>query len=272
MGDDPSHVTDLLLYRGPPAQAESLASIICSKDNPLVCSAHDVIAPTTGTVTAPRMQNTRVKVKWNEDLSTYQSLVAPRLAALREHWAGCTGPGAASVLLTATNTTLDLAAQAANPFTELGKPRTAKPRPRPEILAAQRASLAATRSLRSLLGAALPDQAAVEAARLECTAAKAALRQLTRAAHRQEAVKKDEQLHSILSTDPASLFSAVRRMKTGSAGSIQTFAQCFQTTRGTDYLPLKERPHRQDERLLPRRLPILLQQAATSGTSSCTMQ
>jgi hypothetical protein len=223
---------DLLLYSGPPGRAEVLSSILCSLENPLVCSHHDLVSsffpvpscpaePSHGNIDAPRLKNDRVKIKWSGEQHSYQSLVGPHLAALRERWAGSTGPGAASVLLSATNCALSRAAQATNPFTELGRARTTRPSVHPEVKAAQRASLAAARSLRALLAAAQPDQAALQAARLECVEAKAALRLLVRATHRQEAAKRDERLHTVLSTDPASLYSTIRAMKAGSADRIQ---------------------------------------------------
>ena len=34
---------DVLLFRGPPAQAESLQSIVCGKENSLISSHHDMV-------------------------------------------------------------------------------------------------------------------------------------------------------------------------------------------------------------------------------------
>ena len=114
---------DLLLYRGPPERAESLTSIACCLLNPLVSSHHDLILsnfsvsleplePSTGNITAPRIPNNRVKIKGEDgNIPAFESVVSSSLARLRSRWAGCTGPESFSILLEATNNTLNLAAQ-----------------------------------------------------------------------------------------------------------------------------------------------------------------
>ena len=150
---------DVLLNTGPSDLSESLNSPICSLDNPLVQSYHDiiissfpvpkcVIQPSSGNIKAPRIPNTRVKIKWKEEnRAAYESLVSPSLSSLRERWTGSSGPAATSILLTATNDALSLAAQSTNSFTDLGKPCKVRSSVHPEIKEAQKASLAATQSL-----------------------------------------------------------------------------------------------------------------------------
>ena len=69
---------DLLLYVGPPDQAEQLTSIVCGLKNPLVNSHHDIVVScfplleretelSTGNVTAPKVPNDRVKILWDVD-------------------------------------------------------------------------------------------------------------------------------------------------------------------------------------------------------------
>ena len=178
---------DVLLYTGPPAQSESLESIVCSLENPLVQSHHDIVLSSfsvprctveasSGNLRAPRIPNNRVKIKWNnENLPAYKSLVSPSLSSLRERWAGCPGPAATSVLLALTNEALSLAAQTTNRYIDLGKPYRAKPSVNPAVKKAQRASLVAARSLRALSAAPLPDPAAIIAARQVSAEARASL-------------------------------------------------------------------------------------------------
>ena len=67
---------DVLLFTGSPGQAESLHSVVCGKENPLISSHHDMVVsefhcssvsfnPPPPAIIAPRVPNTRVKVIWN---------------------------------------------------------------------------------------------------------------------------------------------------------------------------------------------------------------
>ena len=66
---------DLLLYAGPPGQAESFITVVCGLSNPLVNSHHDIVFSSfpllkqeievnTGNVSAPKVPNDRVKIIW----------------------------------------------------------------------------------------------------------------------------------------------------------------------------------------------------------------
>ena len=76
-GDSDSQL-DVLLFRGVPEQAESLLSVVCGKENPLITSHHDMVVstilcpsvaynPPPPALVAPRVPNTRVKVLWDQD-------------------------------------------------------------------------------------------------------------------------------------------------------------------------------------------------------------
>ena len=83
---------DLLLYSGPP---ESLTTIVCSLSNPLVNSHHDLILSSfplkfkpvepesAGLIQAPKLNNTRVKIRWDDaGMDRYKLLVSQSLARL----------------------------------------------------------------------------------------------------------------------------------------------------------------------------------------------
>ena len=162
-----------------------------------------------------------MKIRWKEDnLVAFETLVSPGLSSLRERWAGCSGPAAVSILLAATNETLNLAAKSTNDFTDLGKPFKARPTEHPDIRAAQQISLAAARSLRLISATPSPDAAPLMTAHQQCTQARASLQCITRAARRKQSDTRDKHLHDILDKNPASLFSAIRSMKGNSAGEI----------------------------------------------------
>ena len=237
---------DVILYRGPSAQSESLISVICSLDNPLVQSHHDIIEssflvprqssqPPTDNITAPRVCNNRVKIKWSdENIPAYKSLVSPSLATLRERWAGSTGPAASSILLAATNETLSLAAQETNDFSDLGKLHKPKPLLNPEIKAAQKASLEQAKALRALKSSPVPDAASIVAAQQKCSEARATLQRLTRTLRQEDSNRRDQHLHLILEKQPAALFKAIRSMKNSSSGEIQKLTVVGKVYSGPD--------------------------------------
>ena len=140
---------DLLLFRGPPKQAESLTSISCSLILPLIDSHHDLIsssfpAPTQqletkeNTTRAPRVKNERVKITWTEESTTaFQSLVSPVLAKLRENFASPASPALFDILIASTNFALSSAAQATCRSLKLGQTRVARPSCHPDVRSAQ---------------------------------------------------------------------------------------------------------------------------------------
>ena len=84
-----------LLFSSDIQLSESLVSVICSKEDPLVCSHHDVVLFSfSGKIlssdtecqsqhSTPRVNIGRVKVKWNEDdLPMYESLLNSTLPYL----------------------------------------------------------------------------------------------------------------------------------------------------------------------------------------------
>ena len=80
----------------------------------------------------------------------------------------------------------------------------------PEVAAAQRAALLEHRGLRALLSSPLSSPAALTAARASSSAASAALRAAVRRSNQEAASKRDNLLHSVLSSDPTRLYKAVR--------------------------------------------------------------
>ena len=150
---------DLLLYAGPPEQAETLDHINCKLANPLVESHHDVIVTTIplpretianpeSLPAAPRVQNKRVKILWDEENTPlYQSLLSTNCSALRERWAKSSSPASISILLSCTNDALMSAAVISNNHVQLGTAKKAKQPKNLEIEAAQARSLSASKHL-----------------------------------------------------------------------------------------------------------------------------
>jgi hypothetical protein len=156
-----------------------------------------------------------------ENIAAYRALVSPSLSSLRERWTRSTGPAATSILLSATNDALSIAAQSTNKFTDLGKPFRARSFVNPEIRQAQKTSIATAHTLRNLCAEPQPNPASLLAARQECAQARASLQRLTRAARRQESNRRDQLLHNILEKNPKAIFNAIRSIKGNSSSDIQ---------------------------------------------------
>jgi hypothetical protein len=224
---------DLLLYCGPPAQAEVLASLVCGQDNPLVNSHHDIVfssfplpkcrvEPSSGDLVAPRISNNRVRILWSDDIfQSYETTVSPLLASLRQRWGDSSGPSCTSILLSATNDALSSAAQATNRFVKLGKATTSRPTNHPQVREAQLAALATARSLRRVTSNPQAGPAAILQARESHRKAKATLQSVTRSVAAVCSKARDEKLFSICSRDPTSIFKSLRALKSSSSSKIK---------------------------------------------------
>ena len=224
---------DLLLFRGPPNLSESLDSIACSLDNPLVTSHHDLVLssfsasslPPTEAASverAPRVPNDRVKICWSEDGSAaFESLVSPSLSKLRDSCISPSSPATFDILLDATNYALSHAAQATCKSIKLGQARSARPSCHPEVKAAQRKALDCAHLLRLALRTPSLQPEEIQAAKSRHTAARALLKQCTKMWLSSEALSRDQRLSSILTSKPSSVFSFLRSAKSGTSKPIQ---------------------------------------------------
>ena len=237
---------DRLLYSGPTEQAESFPSILCSLSNPLVNSHHDLlhstiplpplasVALSENLVEAPKVQNTRVKIAWDENgISNFEDYVGPNLARLRKLWVPPFSPASFSLLLCATNDALSLAAQATNKVLDLSVQRKSKASFHPEVKSAQIRSLKAAKKLRKLLSENMHNLADIAAAKLELSDAKSEARSLERAWQQQVAATRDQQLHTVLTEDPRRLFSHIRSSKNGAQAKIQALNVSGKIYRGS---------------------------------------
>ena len=224
---------DVLLYAGPPGQAEVLRRIICKLDNPLVESHHDVIvsaiplpraeAPSAEKLPlAPRVPNNRVKIIWDdENTSMYQSLLANKLTKIRERWAASSSPTCISLLLSYTNDALSSAAMGSNKFVKLDSVVKVKKAENPQVQSAQRSSLLAAKCLRNLLEHPNATPEAVLQARSSLSSAKADLQRIRRSVRFDSCYSRDSKLFSILGKNPSEMFKSIRKLKSTSSTKIQ---------------------------------------------------
>ena len=224
-GDSDSQL-DVLLFRGVPEQAESLLSVVCGKENPLISSHHDLVvstflssrlpySPPPPAVTAPRVPNTRVKVFWDQEgQQQYETLLSSTLPLLKHSLLNPASPSLTTILLDCTNFAINRAAEISFKTTQLSKPPSKKKQPiNPDIRQAQADAIRAAQDLRAAQSSPSSSPLTIQAAISAKSSSTSALRAVVRSTQRQEARQRDTLLHSVLSSDPSKLQAAVKKAK-----------------------------------------------------------
>ena len=217
---------DVLLYLGPPAQAESLLSIVCGKENPLISSHHDMVVstfscpsvpyiPPPPAIVAPRVPNTRVKVLWNQEgQHQYETLLSSALPLLQHSLHSPSSPSLTSILLDCTNFALNRAAEASFKTLQLSKPPSQRKQlVNHDVKLAQTVALKAAQVLQNTRSSPTSSPHDIQSALTAKSSATSALRAAVRTTTREDARQRDELLHSVLSSDPGKLQTAVRKAK-----------------------------------------------------------
>ena len=221
---------DKLLVSDSEKYREALNTIICKHENPLVESHHDIIISewsvpdcddneekNNDNVEAPVAKNNRRKVLWTkEGISAYESLVAPQLSRIQEVWTSACSKTSMSLLLESTNNVLNSCAVQTNDSIALDKPppESSVPTPRP-IRISKNALLRQSRHLKRALSPSSPATPPETIIMLKTSYSKArtAHRKLLRLFKAKASVNRDKQLHSILSKNPSSFFSSMKRSR-----------------------------------------------------------
>ena len=263
---------DVLLFHGKNA-SEALLDIICKNDCPIIDSHHDVLLstcvipsapephPDTNLVVAPKVKNDRIKILWNDDgINEYQNLIGSSLASLRERWANSSSSSSISLLLSSTYSCLSFAASSTNKFVELSSTRSKKAFVCPEVRKNERNVIKFKKAVNSM-SSSPHSKEAIMIARENLCLARAALKKSVRAAHSRERIRRDENLSSILSTNPSSAFRSIKASKNASSTDIQNlkvknktysgenvpdgFYDSLSTLKAPDLSPLYSSPHYQ---------------------------
>ena len=236
MGDGESDSQlDVLLFSGKPAEAESLLSIVCGKENPLISSHHDMVVstihcssaayiPPTPAIVAPRVPNNRVKVKWDQDgHHHYENILCSSLPLLQQSLSDTSSPSLTSILLDCTNYALNRAAEMSFKTIKLSSPPSQRKLSiDPGIKHAQAATLRASQVLRVLQSSPSPSPHDINVALSTNSSSSSALRAAIRSSNSQQARKRDQLLHSVLSSDPRKLHTAVRKAKSVGTPAVHT--------------------------------------------------
>ena len=199
-------------------------------ENPLVESHHDIIISkwavpncddngqkNNDNIAAPITENNRRKVLWTEQgISAYESLVAPQLIRIQEVWASSCSETSMALLLESTNNILNSCANQTNDTIALDKPprESSVPTPRP-IRTSKNALLRQNKHLKRALSSSSPayPPETILALKTAYSKARTAHRKLLRLFKAKTSVDRDHNLHSILSRNPSSIFSSIKRSR-----------------------------------------------------------
>ena len=202
---------DVLLHSNSPLISESLTSVICKCNNPLIQSHHDVIlstftlspaeiTPLDENITAPKIDNNRVKILWSDEgIVKYQEYVGVHLTRLRETWSDPSSPASMSILLSSTYSLLSSAATQTNKSISLSEPPKPKPRHFPEIQKLQKVMINKHKSLKQLLSAG-QDNLVIFEANQEYLKSKKCYEKASKQLQRADPISRDLKLDNILIT------------------------------------------------------------------------
>ena len=233
-GDSDSQL-DVLLFSGKPTEAESLLSIVCGKENPLITSHHDMVVstihcssatyiPPAPAIVAPRIPNNRVKVKWDQDgQQQYENLLRSSLPLLHQSLSDPSSPSLTSILFDCTNFALNKAAEKSFKTIKLSRPPSQKRLSiDPSIKHAQTAAFRASQVLQVVQTSPSSSPHDIHVALSTKSSSSSALRAAIRSSNSQQATHRDQLLHSVLSSDPSKLHTAVRKAKSVGTPAVHT--------------------------------------------------
>ena len=174
-----------------------------------------------------------MKIIWtDEGIENYQAAVADNLTRLRSTWCDPSSPALMSILLSSTYSLLSMAATSTNKAIPLGVTRSPKSRPHPEIAAARNILMGKHKTLLMLSSSPDTDPHALLSAKQEHSSARSVFRKAVRAEQRDDSIRRDQNLFSVRSPDPRSLFRAIKGHKSPSSNKIHELQVKNKTYRG----------------------------------------
>ena len=227
---------DVILQSKGITSTEVIRKIICKLETPQIDSHHDVIisefllpasnVPQQPKIlpVAPRILIDRRKVIWSDSgKQEYQQLVSPHLQRLRKSWnPSSSSKSLFSVIINSTNHILSRSASSTNKSVDLNKKQAFKSTRTPqEIASAQSTQKRAFQDLQSILRERNPKPEKIRIAREKLKVSKKNLRKTTRRSNLKSTIKRDEQLHQILSDNPSAVHSFLKSSKNSSSTMIQ---------------------------------------------------
>ena len=221
---------DLILYQDSQGVSENLTNQVCKHDDPLIESHHDLLIsqlllPKVKQSThfpvhhqAPKIPNNRVKIIWSEEgIKSYENLLNTHLDDLASRWSNVNSTSSISILLSATNEILHLAATKTNDFIELSRPGKQKPKLNPELLKLRNKVLHLHRQRSQLPNdCTISDRQRIQD---ELAAARSVYKKSLREARQSDEDTRDSQLSSFPS-NPSTIFKSLRQSKNVASNSL----------------------------------------------------
>ena len=221
---------DVIIHSSDAPYTEVLSDIFCIDDFPIMNSHHDIIMssfslpicdlerPSEDLVTAPRVDHSRLKIKWSEEgISEYQEELSDKLLKARLNWLNPSSKTSIAILLNLTHEILQKAASSTNTSIPLNVPHQPKSSNKPPELKHSENNL--KRAHRKLKEARRNNINIAEKSQLHKESRKAyraTLRRLNHLADR----KRDKDLHSILSSNPTAAYRCLKASKSSSSAKV----------------------------------------------------
>ena len=139
--------------------------------------------------------------------------MAQFLPQLKDVWAIFSSKSSISMLLKCTNDTLSTCASATHKSVDLGKTPQVKSNIDPNISKAQNQLLRLSKHVRLLTDSGVASQPQLIEAKAALSGSRSAYRRLVNASSSIAANKRDNLVHSVLSSDPSSLYKTIRQSK-----------------------------------------------------------
>ena len=224
---------DKLLFTNSDNINETIKTICCKLETPLVDSHHDLIVSTfklqeiaqieanAENIVAPRVQNLRMKVTWSDQgIEAYQAMITPELKRVANLWSSSCSSSTTSfsMLCDSTNKILSTCAEATNKTVKLSQKFSFKSKPIPLIVRQSRNSLLKLhKKMKHAVGNLLPDS---QKLKHEYIDARTKHRKLVRENKAKDAIERDKKVSEILSKNPLSIFKQIRQAKRNQSATI----------------------------------------------------
>ena len=173
----------------------------------------------TPAYTAPLIENDRSRILWSDDgVEEYQKLLEPKLDELASRWCYPDSLSNMSILISATNSVLNIAAKATNKFVDLGRKPRVKRKVDPEIAILRKKDLQLHKEKKAL-DPLQHDLHAHQSLENQLCAARSLYKRKIREYNTSHDAYRDSQLSSFKS-NPSPIFKSIKKTKDKSSCSI----------------------------------------------------
>ena len=222
---------DVLLYSDKEGVHEHLVKLLCSQEDPLIDSHHDLLISSCSipytksenqdkskNITAPKLDHKRHKIVWTEEgIKEYNKITSELLPDIRHRWQSSSSRALTSVLLQSTNFLMSSAASVTNRMISLTSTKPSKSEKVPKVIKKSTNALSKLNSeLKYLLSNPSSSSDSILTLRSRVKELRRHHRKLVRWTRLQENISRDANLTS----NTNELSNAVRKTKTTTTRNI----------------------------------------------------